>query len=187
VSNRKYLVLPAAILLIAALVAGFYEYDMHVRGNFGTVTAGEAYRSAQLDTLQLAARLRDHGIRSVVNLRGPSATGAWYRDEIAYSAAHGIAHYDLELMSTKEPSDAQMDSLVALLGRAPRPVLIHCMAGADRTGLAAALWQLTIDGLPPQAARRQLSLRYWHVPWGGTRAMDRAFARYAARRGRIDH
>ena len=51
-------------------------------------------------------------------------------------------------------------------------VLIHCKAGADRAGLAAALWKMAIDGAPKSEARRHLSIRYGHMPLGPTQALD---------------
>ena len=58
---------------------------------------------------------------------------------------------------------------------------IHCRIGADRTGLACALFELVVRRRPADLARRQLSWRYGHVPWldGRSHAMDQAFAEVA--------
>jgi undecaprenyl-diphosphatase len=74
--------------------------------------------------------------------------------------------------------------LLELFAMAPRPVLLHCQAGADRSGLAAALWKTMIDGAPASEARRQLSLRYGHVPVGPTTVLDAFFDHWNPAEGR---
>jgi hypothetical protein len=71
-------------------------------------------------------------------------------------------------------------------------VLIHCEAGADRSGLAAALYKLIVAKSPhklivakspPEEASAQLSFRYGHFPWlrNSTAAMARTFERVLIR------
>jgi protein tyrosine/serine phosphatase len=47
--------------------------------------------------------------------------------------------------------------------KAPRPILIHCRGGADRTGEAAALWVITQQKKSKKIALKQLSLKYGHI------------------------
>lgn len=51
---------------------------------------------------------------------------------------------------------------------APKPLLIHCESGADRSGLAAALYLAAISGAGEEVAEEQLGLKYGHIsePWG---------------------
>ncbi|MCB1125807.1 MAG: hypothetical protein KDM81_04880, partial [Verrucomicrobiae bacterium] len=55
-------------------------------------------------------------------------------------------------------------------------------AGADRTGLVAALYCLIVKGEAPAEAARQLALGYGHVPLLRTIAMDHCFWRLAEHR-----
>lgn len=75
-----------------------------------------------------------------------------------------------------------MTQLTGLLRDSPRPVLIHCEAGADRSGVASALYKLLVAKRPVQEASEQLSFRYGHFPWltSRTAAMDRTFDRVAS-------
>ncbi|MBK8025175.1 MAG: tyrosine-protein phosphatase [Chloroflexi bacterium] len=61
----------------------------------------------------------------------------------------------------------------------PKPTLIHCKAGADRTGLAAALFLMS-QGTSFDQAAQQLSLKYFHFPWLGSPsvAMDQTLNAY---------
>jgi len=50
---------------------------------------------------------------------------------------------------------------------APKPLLIHCKAGADRTGLASALYLGALEHQTRETAGWQLSILYGHIaiPW----------------------
>ena len=124
-----------------------------------------------------------HGIRSALNLRGNNAGKPWYEDEMRASRADGLVHFDYALSAEHDVTPRQMAELLRVVADAPRPLLIHCNAGADRTGLASALYEVS-QGVPPVEAARQLSLRFGHVPclWSKTSAMDRRFAVFVAQR-----
>ena len=61
-----------------------------------------------------------------------------------------------------------------------KPVLIHCKSGADRTGLAAAIYLLTEGGKTLDQAERQLSLRYIHLKRTSTGILDQVLRSYRA-------
>jgi protein tyrosine/serine phosphatase len=163
-----------AIVLIGFLgiIAGARFWYQEVQGNFHPITPGEAYRSAQLDRDELECYIREYKIRSIINLRGQNAGESWYQQEIASSQKLGVSHFDLELGAEKAPEPSELTELLRLFTIAPRPVLIHCKAGADRSGLAAALWKMVIDGSPKSEARKQLAIRFGHMPIGPTQALD---------------
>ncbi|MDA8091580.1 MAG: dual specificity protein phosphatase family protein [Nitrospiraceae bacterium] len=163
------------VVLVILLIPSGYYFLIFGDGNFHTVTPGEAYRCAQPGYDQLEHYLKAYGIRSIINLRGRNPGSNWYRKEIEFSKANGIAHYDVGLSATSEPTARQMQELMKILRTAPRPILIHCKSGADRSGLVAAMWKEAVDGQSKSKADRQLSIRFGHIPIAGTIAMDRAF------------
>jgi protein tyrosine/serine phosphatase len=118
-------------------------------------------------------------LRAVINLRGRS-DAPWYVAETSVTTAAGVQHIDLSMSAGTEPDSARLDSLRVLLRTTPTPFLLHCEGGADRSGLASALYALDeMHGTPDEAAH-QLSFRYGHFPWlGKTGAMDRTFWRVA--------
>jgi hypothetical protein len=70
---------------------------------------------------------------------------------------------------------------VATLATAPKPILIHCKNGADRSGLVGALYLYTQEGRPAEVAYRELSISRGHFPylfWRDTIAMDDSFQRF---------
>lgn len=68
-------------------------------------------------------------------------------------------------------------ALIDLMKSVPKPVLFHCRAGSDRSGLAAALYLAAIAQAGEETSEGQLSLWFGHVaiPFVGTYAMDRTF------------
>ena len=58
------------------------------------------------------------------------------------------------------------------------PVLFHCKSGADRAGFLAALYMLVIEQVPVPEARKQLSLRFWHIKQSKTGILDAVFDAY---------
>ena len=166
----------ASTLFVASALASifYYEYNF-LRGNFRAVTPGEAYRSAQLDKQQLQYYADKYKILSILNLRGKEPGAQWYKDELDFSNTRHIAHYDISLSALSEPTDKDVEDIEAAFRAAPRPILIHCLGGADRSGLAAAIWKRVIDKAPKAQAGRQLALRYGHLPFGKAAVMDRRF------------
>ena len=73
-----------------------------------------------------------------------------------------------------------MDEIIQTLREAPKPVLIHCKAGSDRTGLISALYCLTLKGETPAQADRELSVWYGHIPLTKTIAMDHSYWHYVS-------
>ena len=172
--KRKVKIAVTIFVVILLLSAG-YELYMKEQGNFHPITEGEAYRSAQLDMDELEYYIKQYNIRSILNLRGMNPTKPWYKEEITCCDANNIKHYDISLSSDKEPSREDIRKLREIFTDAPRPVLIHCLSGADRSGLVAAMWKVIVDKEPKAEAEKQLSLFFGHLPIGKTRAMDRFF------------
>jgi len=179
-NKLKRLAISASVLVLAA-GAIYLHFDR--TGNFRTVSPGQVYRSGQLTEKQLAEYTKEYGIRSILNLRGRNEQSNWWKEEIAASSRLGLKHYDVRLSSNKEPAEKTVKELIAVLQEAPKPLLIHCFWGADRGGLVSAMYLYRFEGYSYEKARKQLSFVYGHVTLlsPGTKAMDRAFARFCGR------
>lgn len=151
-----------------------------VHDNF-RAAAVDLYRSGQLRADQWSDSYDKARYRSVLNLVGEK-DASWYRTEVRFAAEHGLEHYDYALSAHIAPTLKQMNEIVDVMRRAPKPILIHCKNGSDRSGLVAALYRLAVEGQPHDVAEQQLSLWYGHFPWLGSRseAMDDAFAQFSA-------
>jgi protein tyrosine/serine phosphatase len=173
--NRyRYLIVISIFLIGLGAIYWFAEEQ----GNFHTITAGEAYRSAQLDPDEFAYYISKYHIRSILNLRGKNEAREWYRSELKFSQANNVSHYDISLSAGKEPTKEDVQALLQIFSHASRPLLIHCQAGADRSGLVAAMWKTVVDKEPKQEAEKQLSIWYGHLDMGATSAMDNFFQKW---------
>jgi protein tyrosine/serine phosphatase len=163
-------------VLLVAVAA--WVVALQMTGNYHEVIAGELYRAAQPNSGQFARYHRRDGIRTVLNLRGAASGKAWYDDEIAVSRRLGLVHADFRMSSSRDLTKARAEELIALMRRLPKPLLIHCQAGADRSGLAAALYLAAIAKRPEEDAESQLSFRFGHIGiplLSASWAMDRTF------------
>ncbi|MCT7374506.1 dual specificity protein phosphatase family protein [Chelativorans salis] len=166
-------------ILACAAVAGTYLLALHLYGNFHTVIPGELYRSAT-PTPERLERYHDlHGIKTIVNLRGHDDDEPWFVSEVATARKLGIAHRDFPMSADRELTFERAAKLINLLKEAEKPILIHCKAGADRSGLISALYMFAVAGISRVRAGKQLSVFYGHVgiPYlSPTYAMDRSWA-----------
>lgn len=165
------------IVIVSGLVvlsAGYLFYA-RMSVNFHPITPGEAYRSAQLSGADLETYIQKYHIKSILNLRGPSDGLSWYQEEIRASSKHNIVHYDVGLSAESEPSPHNVEKILEIFKTAPRPILIHCKAGADRSGLVGAMWKVVVDKQSKSEAEKQLSIKFGHLSFGKTGAMDRFF------------
>jgi protein tyrosine phosphatase (PTP) superfamily phosphohydrolase (DUF442 family) len=151
--------------------------------NFQTVVPGTVYRSGQLIGGQWAAYLQKYAIKSLLNLRGERRASGWYQEEMRMAVQLGVTHYDVKLSAIREVDSGMLETILAIMRQAPKPLLIHCRSGADRSGLIAAMYLFAIEGQRAEAAAQQLSIFYGHFPYLFSRsgAMDRSFWRYVGR------
>lgn len=162
-SIKRLIALAGGALLMVIAYLGFLQFS----GNFHPVSEGTVYRAAQMDGQALARWKREYKIASVLNLRGESPGADWYETERAVTDRLGIQHIDFKMSDSHELTQPEVERLLQVMRDAPKPMLIHCKAGADRTGLASALYVAGIEGRGEEAAEWHLSLAYGHIslPW----------------------
>ena len=161
--KRQAVTCAVMVLSLTLCLAFGHASYRYTTKNLTEVVPGELYRSAQIDRDDLAAFKERYGIRSVLNLRGAQASKGWYQEEIAAAAELGLQHASFKMRANKPLSDDEAEWLIALMARMPKPLLVHCRQGADRTGLASALYLAAVKGMDPEAAEGQLSIYFGHV------------------------
>ena len=138
--------------------------------NFHQIAPG-VYRSNQPSAAQLRAIHEKVGLKTVLNLRGASKQ-SFYLFETEACRELGLDLVDLPMSARRAPPLAALEQLIVQMRTLEKPYLIHCKSGADRTGLAAALYLLLIEGQPIEVAKRQLSFRYIHLSSTATGILD---------------
>ena len=137
------------------------------------------WRSNQPSVADLE-RLASMGLKTVVNLRG-AVQQSFYLFEAEACARLGLTLIDLNLSARQAPPRKRLLKLLDIFDSAEQPLLIHCKSGADRTGLAAAIWRIEKMGESAlKAGAEELSLRHIHLRRSSTGVMDQVIRSYAA-------
>jgi protein tyrosine phosphatase (PTP) superfamily phosphohydrolase (DUF442 family) len=108
-------------------------------GNFGQVTDG-IYRSGQIHRPWLGWVWKTQRFRTVVNLAW-SGTPADLAEE-RFLTSRGVTYRKFSWTPVGPPSAEELREALTVLEGAPRPLLVHCRAGRDRTGGLVGIWKL---------------------------------------------
>lgn len=108
----------------------------------------DIYRSAQPDADEFASLSAFEGIRSVLNLREEHDD----EDEIG---TLDIRRFDIHLAAGSITED-DLIRILQTVKNAPKPILIHCRRGSDRTGAAVAACRIVFEGWPVEEAVSEL-------------------------------
>lgn len=125
--------------------------------NFEPIVAGSIYRSGLPDARFIRHVRRKHGITHVVSLNGPRPF-----QFVARKVGINLTVYNWS--NNYPPPDSELERVLALADGG-EPVLVHCSAGADRTGFVAAAYRITKQGWNAEDAINEMR-KYWHEPEG---------------------
>jgi protein tyrosine/serine phosphatase len=128
--------------------------------NFAVVKDGVLYRSGQLTPAGFQRALSEHGIRTAVTLRplrDPHSNADTWEEEVCQK--RGVKHVRL---APHEEGEAALDEMargfLALMDDpANYPVLVHCVAGRDRTGTMCAIYRMEYDQWTPAQAAAEMT------------------------------
>lgn len=151
----------AGISLLTYQIVWFSQNRIYP--NFHEVIPNELYRSAQLFPEELDAIIKKHGIKTVINLRGAHVQSKWYQNEKAITLKNNIAQVDVGMGTHHVPHKPELLKLIEAFKTAQKPILIHCRVGADRTGEAAAIYEIVRLNKTKEEALKNLSVKYLHV------------------------
>lgn len=187
--RRKGKLLLLGFLAGLALSLAWPVLHITIGDNFHELLPGRIYRCAQLNKKELDTVISQHGIRTIVNLRGWQPGCDWYLDESRAAHAGNVSLEDVGLSAGRLPPVGEIRRLVRVLDRSEPPILVHCKQGIDRTGLVSALALLLYTDVDVAGARRQLALSYGHVALGRTERMGEFFDLYEGwlQRQNIEH
>ena len=115
--------------------AGVSPYPQHPK-NFHKVN-DEIYRSAQPDEDEMSSMSTFECIQSVLNLREKHSD----KDEIGKLK---LTLYEIPLAAGRV-TESDLVRILRTVKNAPKPILIHCRHGSDRTGVAVAACRIVFD------------------------------------------
>lgn len=158
-------------LFLSLLVFGSYALFQAWHNNFHEVIPGELYRSGQFWEGDVQKYTQQDGIRSIINLRGENTGQTWYDNEVREAKQAGVQHIDFRMSSKRVLTRPELLQLIEVMRNAPKPVLIHCNGGANRTSLAVAVYLAAITKADERTAEAQMSIRFGNFPeWLGSQS-----------------
>jgi protein tyrosine phosphatase (PTP) superfamily phosphohydrolase (DUF442 family) len=113
-------------------------------GNFHEVAPG-FYRSAQ-PSQDGYAQLAKMGVKTILTLKSNGD------QESRDAGARGIHVENVPMSGFSAPSFEEMDRALDVVASAPKPLLVHCQYGKDRTGFVVASYRVTVEKKPVDAA-----------------------------------
>lgn len=154
----------APVVALLALVGPSGSYRLLFRDNLIEVIPGEVYRSAQPSGARLEEWMERYRLRSILNLRGHTNDRPWYVAEREVADRYGAHHYTVRISAERLPGGHELRELARVLESAPRPLLLHCEGGVERTGLAAAVAVLLQEDGDLERAHAQFAPEKGLVP-----------------------
>lgn len=155
-----------ALMVIAPVAVLVYVWeevleDRFIARNFGVVEEGLIYRSGQISATLIEGVLVDHGIKVIIDLNGldEGQTGEYQQAEIETAQHLGI---DVQRFPLKGDGTgdircyADAIEVISKCVQDNKPVLVHCAAGAQRTGGVIASYRMLLQGKTPYEAVEEL-------------------------------
>lgn len=164
--KRKHLRLILIILFIGGTI---WAYDEFVKyrifpKRFGVVEEGVLYRSGQISATLIKKTLQKHDIGVIVMMSGYDPRDHDNRTEKEVAEELGIDIYNFPLRGDGTGDvDNYLKSLLTIhqAKQEKKPVLVHCSAGAQRTGGVVALYRFFFQKKDTDFVLRELRKYGW--------------------------
>lgn len=147
------------MILICFLFCG-----CHLPKNFHEIDPGNFYRSAQLTGEEFEKAISRYGIKTIINLRGEAPGEVWFETEKLTAKLYDAELINIKMSAKRLPHKEDLIKLLDAYKNAPRPILVHCRAGVDRTGEATAIYVQEYMGWNREESLEMLSFKYLHIP-----------------------
>lgn len=159
------------VAIVLLVIGGLVAWNNGLRDglfpkNFGVVEPGQLYRSGQISHWQIEPTLKNNGIKVIVAL---SAHGGKQADLDAELKAVNELGIDREVFPLGGDGTGQIEQYAAAIAavdkakKEGKPVLVHCIAGAQRTGGVIATYEMLVEKKSPAEAFEQMR-KYGHDP-----------------------
>lgn len=139
--------------------------------------SNNAYRSSHPSPSFIKKLHQQHGIKTILSMRGKDLSGAYLLEKEACDK-YGITLINHPMSSRSLPDVDKILQAKHILETAEYPILLHCKSGADRAGMMSVFYKLFIEKEPINDALKQLSMKYGHFRWADTGKLDYFFDSY---------
>jgi protein tyrosine/serine phosphatase len=126
----------------------WHQQSCHPK-RFAAVADGQLYRCGKVTPGQLERIAREYRIRTVLSLLNPAAPESAAEREAA--GRLGLDWVNVPLPGNGASTAAQRERIKRVLfDPQAAPILVHCAAGTNRTGLAVGMYRIHEQGWTPE-------------------------------------
>jgi protein tyrosine/serine phosphatase len=163
------------MVILIALIAGLttaaiwlhnsINQDDAMPKRWGVVEPGLIYRSGQSSAGLIRKILQEHNIAVIVDLAGDDSANKDQQAEKQAAAELGIKilRYRLQGNGTGDIENyARAIAAIVDARNNGKPVLVHCGAGAQRTGGVIACYRVLVEKKPPSFAYAEMMRYDWN-------------------------
>jgi protein tyrosine/serine phosphatase len=148
--KRQLLIATISLGLIGAICAweGFVK-DIFIPKKFGVVEPGQIYRSGKISPFLIKKILTKYDIKGIITLSGDSPSSSPDTAEKKAAKELGVERliFSLPGDGVGDVNDyARIVAAICQFQKEGKPVLVHCAAGAHRTGGIIAAYRLIVQG-----------------------------------------
>lgn len=166
--RKRWLWTLGSMVVGLAVLGGIWiaARDSLVPRNWGVVDEGLVYRSGQLSPNLVRPKLERLGIRTIVDLTEIDPDNPEEAAERDAACDLGVALLELPLSGDGRGEIGHYADAIAAITKAvasESPLLVHCAAGAQRTGGVIACYRMLVQGRDVENARAEM-IRYGWDP-----------------------
>ncbi|MBO68897.1 MAG: hypothetical protein CL398_11375 [Acidiferrobacteraceae bacterium] len=156
------------IIIIIAVALLLYLFDRYVKWHlypkrWGIVEKSSIFRSGQLTPRQIRRQVTAHDIDVIISLMTPLPGDLSYEAEVGLTK-EGLERYVYPLFGD---GTGDIDKYAAAIEkihdsvRSSKKVLVHCAAGAQRTGGVIAMYRILVQGKSIKFAMSEMERYGW--------------------------
>lgn len=166
---------------IAWFYSMFFEdhnFTNYFRFNFHKVSNG-VYRSSQPTMKKLEELKNKYGIKTVINLKSENRKSAYFLFEEEKCRKLGLKLINVNIRSREMLTTKELLEYKRIMEEEmENPTLIHCKAGADRTGIFCTLYQYFIEKRDIKDTNQLKFLPFGHVKYSKAGRSDYYFEQF---------
>lgn len=153
-----------SLIVIAALFwAKSYFYDYKINHNLKVISEGKVYKSGVIPPEDIADFVKEHQIKSIIDLRFPGTGDDVNNPEIpveliaekeAAAKIKGLNYFNLG--SDQVPKPENLEAFFKIMdNKGNYPVLIHCFHGVGRAEMYSAIYRIEYENWTNDDARKE--------------------------------
>ena len=157
----KKKILVSVLVITAIFWAKSYFYDYKINHNFKVISEGKVYKSGVIPPEDIADFVKEHKIKSIIDLRFPGTGDDVNNPEIpveliaekeAAAKIKGLNYFNIG--SDQVPKPENLEAFFKVMdNKANYPVLIHCFHGVGRAEMYSAIYRIEYENWDRDEAR----------------------------------